>query len=198
MPTPRETRADRIRAVSRAASRPVRWDGPSAIAARMSARLLIDFDPGTVIRPVTGPSARGAAQPCSVLIPLLRLVVSESEPRAWALLSLSVSAEVELGLLELRGLPGVVGQLLRLALGRLGAALGLALGCLSAAPGLAFRGLGTVRGAPGDTRLALGVDRREQQAAEQAEVLQELDPLGVPDRLVLLQPERVTRDRGRH
>ncbi len=75
MPTPSETRADRIRAVSRAASRPVSWDGPSAIAARMSARLLIDFDPGTVIRPVTGPSARGAAQPCSVLIPLPQLVV---------------------------------------------------------------------------------------------------------------------------
>jgi hypothetical protein len=26
-----------------------------------------------VIRPLTGPSTRGAAQPCSVLIPLLRL-----------------------------------------------------------------------------------------------------------------------------
>src|SRR3954451_16052384 len=74
MPTPRAISADRISAVSRAASRPVKWDGPSASAARMTARLLIDFDPGTMIVAVTAPSARGAGQPCVSLIPLLRLV----------------------------------------------------------------------------------------------------------------------------
>jgi hypothetical protein len=49
--------------VSRAASRPVSVEGPSASAAKMSARLLIDLEPGTVTTPVTGPSGRGAGQP---------------------------------------------------------------------------------------------------------------------------------------
>ena len=35
--------------------------GPSAIAARISARLLADFEPGTLTVPCTGPSAAGAA-----------------------------------------------------------------------------------------------------------------------------------------
>src|SRR5690242_6790159 len=73
MPTPRDTSADRMREVSRAVSRPVRCDGQSARAARMSARLLIDFDPGTVTRPETAPSARGAGHPCSLMhLPQLR------------------------------------------------------------------------------------------------------------------------------
>src|SRR5882757_1564870 len=81
MPTPSETSAARIRAVSRAASRPDSVEGPSAMAARMSARLLIDFEPGTVTRPSTAPCARGAGQPSDVLISLLaRSVISRHEP----------------------------------------------------------------------------------------------------------------------
>jgi hypothetical protein len=37
----------------------------------MSARLLIDFEPGTVTRPLTAPSGRGAGQPSDVPISLL-------------------------------------------------------------------------------------------------------------------------------
>ena len=60
--TPRPRSASRISAVSRASRPPVITDGPSASAARISARLVSDFDPGTATVAVIGASAVGAGQ----------------------------------------------------------------------------------------------------------------------------------------
>ena len=52
--------------------------------------------------------------------------------------------------------------------------------------------------APCNRRLSFGVDCRDQQTAEQADVLQELDALRSFCLGVGLVPERVTGDGGRH
>ncbi|SLJ30146.1 Uncharacterised protein [Mycobacteroides abscessus subsp. abscessus] len=51
-----------MRSVSRLRSAPVMVEGPSASAARISARLVIDLDPGRVTVACTGTSTWGAGQ----------------------------------------------------------------------------------------------------------------------------------------
>ena len=59
---PRARRASIMRSVSRLRRAPVSVDGPSASAARISARLVMDFDPGRVTVAWTGTSIWGAGQ----------------------------------------------------------------------------------------------------------------------------------------
>lgn len=51
-----------ISVVSRLTNAPVIVDGPSARAARINARLVIDLEPGTATVAFTGADARGAGQ----------------------------------------------------------------------------------------------------------------------------------------
>jgi hypothetical protein len=62
MPVPRAASAPAIRSVSLARSGRVMALGPSASAARTSARLVMDFEPGSVTLARTGRSAAGARQ----------------------------------------------------------------------------------------------------------------------------------------
>ena len=59
MSTPSALSAPIIRAESRDSSAPTRVLGPSASAARMSARLVSDFEPGTTTSPATGDWVKG-------------------------------------------------------------------------------------------------------------------------------------------
>jgi hypothetical protein len=54
---------DGVGSVSRDRSAPDTVDTPSANAANTSARLVIDFDPGSSTRARTGPSTAGALHP---------------------------------------------------------------------------------------------------------------------------------------
>jgi hypothetical protein len=62
MSTPRARSPAAISSVSRLRSGAMIRDGPVAWAARMSARLVSDFDPGTATVARTGRSATGACQ----------------------------------------------------------------------------------------------------------------------------------------
>jgi hypothetical protein len=64
--TPSARSASIISLLSRLRSAPVSVPPPSASAASNSARLVIDFEPGTATVAVTGPVARGAAQCWSI------------------------------------------------------------------------------------------------------------------------------------
>ena len=62
--------------VSRACSGRRITPGPSASAASTSARLVIDFEPGTVTTASTGPPASGAGQPLVGLVAAVRVEVN--------------------------------------------------------------------------------------------------------------------------
>ena len=65
-PTPMLFNAASMRLVSRLRSAPTIADGPSASAARMNARLVMDLEPGTVITPSMGVRVCGASHTGSV------------------------------------------------------------------------------------------------------------------------------------
>ncbi len=71
-----------LRSVSRLRRAPVMVDGPDASAARISARLVIDFDPGSVTDASTGASARGALHRLSRLTGPSSLMTNVSVIRA--------------------------------------------------------------------------------------------------------------------
>src|SRR5664279_2762920 len=94
---PSARNAAAINSVSRLRRAPISLDGPVAWAARISARLVRDFEPGTVTVAVTGRVATGTDQPgrtgaaaadrgpdCGPVMPLLPvLACSPAHDRAW-------------------------------------------------------------------------------------------------------------------
>ncbi len=82
--TPRVRSASRISWVSRASRPPVITDGPLAKAARISARLVSDLEPGIAIVAVMGAGASGAAHcrsPDTPQILGVRPVIASSQHR---------------------------------------------------------------------------------------------------------------------
>ena len=123
--------------------------GVCASAASTSARLVIDFDPGTATVARTGEAATGAGQGGFMRPRVVRLTRSQYDNQPVA--------------------PGSDGELASSAAGR---ELGLEAGDLACVARRVHHVVTRVLCSPGQTRTTFGVDGREHQAAEQAEVLE--------------------------